>query len=98
MVYIILQKMKHWMIKILIKVIGIIIIFTSLYYLLCTRDGSIKLGLLLSGNNPFTTYENIDYENDNTYLNQIEVNDEIIYLECKTYGIIKLARYYDFGG
>lgn len=86
------------MIKILIKVIGIIIIFTSLYYLLCTRDGSIRLGLFISGYNPFINYENIDYENDNSYLNQIEVNDEIIYLECKNYGIIKLARYYDFGG
>ena len=85
-------------IKKLIKLSFIIITILLINYLFFTRDGSIKLGLLLSGNNPFTTYENIDYENDNSYLNQIEVNDEIIYLECKNYGIIKLARYYDFGG
>ena len=96
MVYIILQKMKHWMIKILIKVIGIIIIFTSLYYLLCTRDGSIRLGLFISGYNPFINYENIDYENGNNYLNQIEIENNIIYLECKSKGIIKTARFYVF--
>ena len=74
----------------------IVIIFFIASYLLFTRDGSIKIGLLLSGNNPFTYYENIDYETGNSYLNQIEVNNEIIYLECKTYGIIKIASYYNF--
>ncbi len=74
----------------------IILTFFIIYYFLFTRDGSIKIGLLLSGNNPFISYENIDYENGKSYLNQIEINNKIIYLECKTYGIIKLASYYDF--
>lgn len=83
-------------IKKLIKLSFIIIIILLINYLFFTRDGSIKLGLLLSGYNPFISYENIDYENGNIYLNQIEVNDQIIYLECKTYGIIKVSSYYDF--
>ena len=82
--------------KIFKRFVFIILPFFIICYFLFTRDGSIKLGLLLSGNNPFISYENIDYENGNSYLNQIEINNEIIYLECKTYGIIKLASYYDF--
>lgn len=63
-------------------------------YLFFTRDGSIKLGLLLSGYNPFIEYENIDYENNKSYLNQIQINNEIKYFECKTYYIIKIVYYY----
>ena len=94
--YIILLKMNILKIKKLINTFFIIIAIISIIYLFFTRDGSIKLGLLLSGYNPFISYENIDYENSNSYLNQIEVDNKIIYLECKTYGIIKLASYYDF--
>ncbi len=54
------------------------------------------MGLLLSGYNPFVSYENIDYDNDVSYLNPIEINGEIIYLECKNYGVIKVSKYYDF--
>ena len=83
-------------IKKLINLSFIIITFLLINYLFFTRDGSIKLGLLLLGYSPFISYENIDYENGNSYLNQIEINDKIIYLECKTYGIIKVSRYYDY--
>ncbi len=78
------------------RLLFIIFLFLIVLYVLFTRDGSIKLGLLLSGYNPFITYENIDYENGNNYLNQIEIDNQIIYLECKTYGLIKIARYYNF--
>lgn len=84
------------MMKIFKRLVFNILPLFIFFYVLFTRDGSIKLGLLLSGYNPFTTYENIDYENGNNYLNQIEVNDKIIYLECKNYGIIKIASYYNF--
>ena len=77
--------------------LSILIIIISIFsYLLFTRDGSIKLGLFLSGYNPFTSYENINYENGSNYLNQIEIDNKIIYLECKSYGIIKTANYYEF--
>ena len=61
--------------------------------IISTRDGSIRLGLLLAGFNPLINYENIDYENGGSYLNQIEVDDHIIYLECKNYGLLKVASY-----
>ncbi len=83
-------------IKKLIKLSFIIITILLINYLFFTRDGSIKLGLLLSGYNPFTIYESIDYENGSNYLNQIEIDNKIIYLECKSYGIIKIANYYEF--
>ena len=72
----------------------VIFILLGIYYILFTWDGSIRLALLLSSNNPLIAYENIDYENNNNYLNQIEINNRIIYIECKTYGIIKVAKYY----
>lgn len=80
------------------KICSIIILVLCgiIYYLFFTRDGSIKIGLLLSGYNPFVSYENIDYDNDVSYLNPIEINGEIIYLECKNYGVIKVSKYYDF--
>ena len=83
------------MMKKIYSIITLILCFT-VYNALFTRDGSIKVGLLLSGYNPFTDYENIDYENGNSYLNQIEIDNQIIYLECKTYGVFKVASFHDF--
>ena len=83
----------------MIRIFKILILFLLvilLNYLLLTRDGSIRLGILLSGYNPFISYENIDYENGNSYLNQIEIDEMIIYLECKSYGPIKTSSYYSF--
>ena len=82
--------------KKLISAFLILLLIILMNYLLLTRDGSIKLGLILSGYNPFITYENIDYENGISYLNPIEINNEIIYFECKSYGLIKVAHLYKF--
>ena len=82
--------------KKIVSLLLIILLVQFLNYLFFTRDGSIRLGLILSGYNPFVSYENIDYENGNSYLNQIQINNEIIYLECKSYGALKIASYYKF--
>ena len=82
--------------KMLIKIFAFILFCILIYYFYFTRDGSLRLGLIREGISPFVYIENIDYENNERYLNQIEVNDKIIYLECFNYGPIKLARLYKF--
>ena len=77
----------------MVRLIISIMLILTWYYFFFTRDGSIRLGLLLAGFNPLINYENIDYENGGSYLNQIEVDDHIIYLECKNYGLLKVANY-----
>ena len=54
------------------------------------KKGSIKLCFFLNRISNYT-YENIDYEINKPYLNQYELNNQIYYLECKTYLFIKIS-------
>lgn len=76
--------------RIYLYLIPIIInlILINNYYL--NREGSIKLCFFLNRISNYT-YENIDYEINKPYLNQYELNNQIYYLECKTYLFIKIS-------
>lgn len=81
--YLTIKKNYLYLIPIIINIILI-----NNYYL--NRKGSIKLCFFLNRISNYT-YENIDYEINKPYLNQYELNNQIYYLECKTYLFIKIS-------
>ena len=88
-IYLIFKKKQY--LYIILLLVNIILI--NYFYL--TRNGSIRLCFILNGITKYK-YENIDYENNNSYLNPYELDNKIYYLECKNYGVIKIANKYQY--
>lgn len=85
------------------KIAVFAVIFGFLIYSYCSTTGSARLAIALMGH-PIDAYRTGfaygDYHNDNIYLSptvDIQVTSgSMLYLECKSYGPIKISHYYGF--
>lgn len=89
------------------KSIGKIALFIYLliffFYSFFSTTGSVRLAIALMGH-PIEAYTTEftygDYGNDHAYLSPTRdipvTSGSMLYLECRTYGIIKISHYYGF--